>query len=362
MAGVAVERGNAQGTPPSRRCFQRGRHVTACKSRGKAIQAKSPTESPTAFQPHGPGIEERFHKTKICSFWERGCCLRGNACTYAHGDPELINPPDLRKTKLCRELMSTGECSRMADCPFAHNRYELRGTEGIYRTSMCRYFSNGQCRLGALCRHAHSVDELRSRTSKMMGPGVGLDSGSSNHDGSTADGPYKTDDEDSGDDMADLPQWSTWERTATMPPSLTRDNSHLQAPCAVGPRWKDDSQATDLQRQARAWKNRKQETKTYWNRSAHPGVATTPTEPVGNMIMSPAYGNVGSVVVAMVPMPMGAAPDYFNVTPMAPVMTAESKGQHEPLGFGSWPMAFHNGPSGLPLRRLREDQGCYKEE
>ena len=34
-------------------------------------------------------FNQRFWKTSICKFWERGTCKRGQACMFAHGEHEL---------------------------------------------------------------------------------------------------------------------------------------------------------------------------------------------------------------------------------------------------------------------------------
>ena len=36
------------------------------------------------------------YKLTICKFWERGACLAGDSCTYAHGAEEL-QPPKAQK-------------------------------------------------------------------------------------------------------------------------------------------------------------------------------------------------------------------------------------------------------------------------
>ena len=51
------------------------------------------------------------HKTRICTHWLRGACLRGRACTFAHGDHELQasasssgpGAAPVQVSRLCRE-------------------------------------------------------------------------------------------------------------------------------------------------------------------------------------------------------------------------------------------------------------------
>lgn len=69
----------------------------------------------------------QFSKTKMCRFELLGICAKGLQCPFAHGSTELRALPDLRNTKLCRELLQTGECNNR-NCTYAHNREELRST------------------------------------------------------------------------------------------------------------------------------------------------------------------------------------------------------------------------------------------
>jgi len=69
----------------------------------------------------------QFSKTKMCRFELLGICAKGLQCPFAHGNTELRALPDLQNTKLCRELLQTGECNNR-NCTYAHNREELRST------------------------------------------------------------------------------------------------------------------------------------------------------------------------------------------------------------------------------------------
>ncbi len=100
-----------------------------------------------------------FVKTRLCVYHQRGRCVHGTDCEYAHEAYEIRDTPDLRKTTLC-ELYEKGKCGR-GECRFAHGLEELRGTDEIYKTSLCRFWLNGNCSMGDKCRHAHGVDELR---------------------------------------------------------------------------------------------------------------------------------------------------------------------------------------------------------
>lgn len=67
----------------------------------------------------------QFSKTKMCRFEILGMCTKGQQCPFAHGATELKPLPDLRCTKLCRELLQFGECHNK-NCTYAHSREELR--------------------------------------------------------------------------------------------------------------------------------------------------------------------------------------------------------------------------------------------
>lgn len=105
-------------------------------------------------------FEGQFFKTKICSFWQKGQCMRGSSCKYAHGGNELNAMPDLSNTALCRQMLVYGQCN-IPDCQFAHTPEALRATGNFYKTTMCSFHRYGRCSLGTRCRHAHSELELR---------------------------------------------------------------------------------------------------------------------------------------------------------------------------------------------------------
>jgi len=78
-------------------------------------------------------------KTKVCTFFERGVCTRGAACTFAHGAQELrhhtketfnndvsveMDRPGGLKTRMCSFFMRDA-CVHGSACPFAHGIHEL---------------------------------------------------------------------------------------------------------------------------------------------------------------------------------------------------------------------------------------------
>jgi len=66
-----------------------------------------------------------FHKTKMCKFNNLGICTRGRLCRFAHGKIDQNPLPDLSRTKLCKDLINTGQCTNPG-CKFAHTKQELR--------------------------------------------------------------------------------------------------------------------------------------------------------------------------------------------------------------------------------------------
>mmetsp|Transcript_68129 Transcript_68129/g.197471 ORF Transcript_68129/g.197471 Transcript_68129/m.197471 type:complete len:441 (-) Transcript_68129:86-1408(-) len=75
------------------------------------------------------GRNSQFSKTKMCRFELLGMCAKGAQCQFAHGPAELKPLPDLKCTKLCRELLQNGQCTSK-NCTYAHTREELRQVAG----------------------------------------------------------------------------------------------------------------------------------------------------------------------------------------------------------------------------------------
>lgn len=101
----------------------------------------------------------RFHKTRMCLFHQKGACVKGSDCSYAHDTEELKAAPDLMKTRLCQDWLN-GRCVSNK-CKFAHGRNELRFTHNYYKTKICHFWQQGGCTKGVDCRHAHGEHELR---------------------------------------------------------------------------------------------------------------------------------------------------------------------------------------------------------
>lgn len=75
-------------------------------------------------------MDAALQKTKLCKFYSKGACTRGDDCTFAHSHRELHQQPDLFKTSLCATFVTNGTCHRAARCKFAHFEGELRDRPG----------------------------------------------------------------------------------------------------------------------------------------------------------------------------------------------------------------------------------------
>lgn len=89
-----------------------------------------------------PPRSGQFSKTKLCRFELLGICAKGPECPFAHGQTELKALPDLRCTKLCRELLSTGQCTTLG-CSYAHTKQELRSAASSKMDSSKRKAKRG---------------------------------------------------------------------------------------------------------------------------------------------------------------------------------------------------------------------------
>lgn len=67
-----------------------------------------------------------LRKTRPCAFFLRGACTRGNACTFAHGNTDLVTCPDFSYTQMCKSYLHNRSCPRGVLCRFAHTVTELR--------------------------------------------------------------------------------------------------------------------------------------------------------------------------------------------------------------------------------------------
>lgn len=84
----------------------------------------------------------RPRKTKLCSFWQVGRCLKGQDCAFAHGGSELEAPPDFSKTSICI-AWKVGTCQLSAtECRFAHGKQDLRTSSHLKQNRQDDDFSS----------------------------------------------------------------------------------------------------------------------------------------------------------------------------------------------------------------------------
>jgi len=73
-------------------------------------------------------VPGQFRKTKLCRFFELGCCRYEEGCAFAHTRRELEDLPDLKKTSICKSWQ-LGCCDLSAEeCTYAHGKEDLRRT------------------------------------------------------------------------------------------------------------------------------------------------------------------------------------------------------------------------------------------
>jgi len=82
--------------------------------------------SASAFNKNSFEHTHIFDKTRLCKFYVKGKCKRGQACTFAHGDVEVQPQPDFFRTQLCAGFVRSGMCELGSGCKYAHSAQELR--------------------------------------------------------------------------------------------------------------------------------------------------------------------------------------------------------------------------------------------
>ncbi|CAK9037719.1 unnamed protein product [Durusdinium trenchii] len=102
---------------------------------GQDLNLANVTE-PGMQDPKDPGLNKaifrkQFKKTQMCRFFQRSSCRKGEYCEFAHGPEELAQPPDLRRTSLCKAFMEGCCPESAATCRFAHGIAMLRRTPGF---------------------------------------------------------------------------------------------------------------------------------------------------------------------------------------------------------------------------------------
>lgn len=72
--------------------------------------------------------ETLFLKTRMCTFFAKGKCRKGAACSFAHESQELKPAPNLLKTRPCFAFLRHGHCRDEGSCQYAHSSDELRAS------------------------------------------------------------------------------------------------------------------------------------------------------------------------------------------------------------------------------------------
>jgi hypothetical protein len=73
-------------------------------------------------------LSQALKYTKMCDFFMRNSCRRGNDCCFAHSVKQLQKSPELLKTILCDRFHLRGSCKKGANCNYAHSEQELRSS------------------------------------------------------------------------------------------------------------------------------------------------------------------------------------------------------------------------------------------
>jgi len=124
---------------------------------------------------------EMFHKprsSKICSFYLKGTCTKGEDCSFRHEREEISQqaPPwagigtPKSATPECTFYMK-GRCTKGNECKFRHARTPFFGSMPTLcsprSTDDCKFFLLGKCSKGNQCRFNHPFrsegDDLPSK-------------------------------------------------------------------------------------------------------------------------------------------------------------------------------------------------------
>ncbi|CAE7356576.1 unnamed protein product, partial [Symbiodinium necroappetens] len=140
-------------------------------------------------------------KRTLCKFFLNGCCVKGEMCTFAHGEHELQQPaegwmnsargeyrPDHYKTRMCKFFLE-GNCAIGDECRYAHDENELPTSEAdplkdegaprppgekhvFFKTRLCHLYFKGMCHRGSACNYAHGEEELQKPAVSEGEPGT----------------------------------------------------------------------------------------------------------------------------------------------------------------------------------------------
>jgi hypothetical protein len=119
----------------------------------------------------GSSLEEDHEVFRLVGGVDGGDCgdgetgnKGGSACSEsARGDSDEASNPRF-KTEICRNFKEKGACLYGNQCQFAHGSDEMRdsGKQNKYKTKLCqKYWIHGYCAYGARCNFLHNEDEAR---------------------------------------------------------------------------------------------------------------------------------------------------------------------------------------------------------
>lgn len=112
--------------------FKRPRNQDSHTSKSAAFIPMNPRRSQSQQHPLVNEVTGNiFYKTRLCAKHNRGNCLNGEKCTFAHGLEELHEPPPNwkehvhdrrinRAVKFCRNLLLKKKCPFGEKCNFVH--------------------------------------------------------------------------------------------------------------------------------------------------------------------------------------------------------------------------------------------------
>jgi len=127
--------------------------ATAHEGDSSRAEVEVPPEVPAA----APVRRNKFHKTKLCTFFLSGRCRKRGMCNFAHAEEEKNPLPDLLFTKLCPTLIDNGMCEDEG-CTFAHSEAELRNPTAM---------PEKECRILSSHTSEASMSDFRTSTTAM---------------------------------------------------------------------------------------------------------------------------------------------------------------------------------------------------
>jgi len=105
-----------------------------------------------------------FDKTRLCKFYAKGKCKRGQACTFAHGESQVQPQPDFFRTQLCADFVQSGMCKSGSRCCYAHSPQELRPAK-IHKSSDSS--SRGQGLRKAVSLEVQKLEMMEQEVSRL---------------------------------------------------------------------------------------------------------------------------------------------------------------------------------------------------